>query len=653
MKQLIYCLLICCCYALRIQAGVVPKADSLQQVLATLPHDTTRLQVIQDILRIEQSNPKCIHFSNMLLKEAKAQKNARYAGVALYFQVIYYYNQNELDSVNKRLAPLESYARKSPTLLDYYFDAIRCQIDLHCYREQFEFSVNKSLEMHEKAKGMRNVRGQIGAYQCLANAYMGTGRMEEAKKSLEKGHKLLPQLENIVVRNSVLVQLIVVSYEMEDYTGQIKYLKEQADLLNSYIKSQPGMKEAFNDPYLFNEIYQTYYFNAMQQPKPALEHLTAAKNHLTPNSYFMYKVLYNDANAAYYRLCHSYDNALLHIDSTIVALQKDFNSDYIHQINIKADILTEAGRSREALPLYQKVLQAKDSLENAISNKQMQLIQEDYHVDKLVLEKGQARNRIQLIALSVILLGIIALSFFMVRMFRVRKALKSAEQQTRETTRIAEEANEMKNRFLTNMSYNIRIPLNGVVGFSQFIASEPDMDEETRREYSAIIQKNSEELMRLVNDVLDLSRLEAGMMKFQMQEYDILALCNDAIYRTRMEAEAYIHIDFRTNIEEIQILWVDTTHLTRALLSALTYPVKSEQKRTISFTLTLDTEAELVRFVINNSPLADPDFLSQEVSIRHDINRLLLAHFGGSYAVQEDAPEGSTIVFTYPLNISG
>lgn len=650
MKQLIYILMLSCC-TLWAQANILVESDSLQRILSTLPHDTTRLKKIQEILRIEQANQKCIAYSDMLLQEAKVQHNSHYAGVATYFKVVYYYNQNNLDSVNLHLSIMEPFAREAK-LWDYYFDGIRCQIDLYSYREQFELAVNKSLKMHNKAKAMNNVRGLIGANQCLANAYMGTGRMQESKKALEEAHKLLPKLENTVVRNSVLTQIIALSREMKDYAGLLKYLKEQKKLLKSFIATNPNMQEAFSDPLIFNEIYYTYYYNAMGQPQLSLEHITAAKSYLTPNTYFMYKVLYNDAYAGHYRLCKDYNNALAQIDFTIVVLKEIFNSDYIHQLNTKADILTEAGRSQEALPIYQEVLKAKDSLENSLSDTQMKLIQEDYHIDKLILEEGQARNRVQLTALVIILLGIATLSFFMFRMFRIRKALKSSEQQTRESTRIAEEANEMKNRFLATMSYNIRIPLNGVVGFSQLIASEPNMEEEARREYSAIIQKNSEELMRLVNDVLDLSRLEANMMKFQLQEYGVVSLCNDALYMARMHSEGATDIQFQTNMDDMQNITVDTNRLINALLSTLSYPVKCETKRSIIFNVALEAEARLIRFTIKNSPLADPEFLSQEVSIRHEINRLLLLHFRGSYQVTEDTSEGPTIVFTYPLSIS-
>lgn len=388
----------------------------------------------------------------------------------------------------------------------------------------------------------------------------------------------------------------------------------------------------------------------MNQPHPAFEHLQKGAKYLTPHTYFMYRVLYYDAYALYYRRCKEYDKALSQLDSTIVLLQEAFSSDYVNQLSAKADILVEAGRSQEALPIYEKVLQMKDSLVTELSDKQMKLIQSNYHINKIALEEEQLKNKIQLIVLIVIGTTLIVLVFFMLRIFRVRKALKIAESETRKATRIAEKANETKNHFLANMSYNIRIPLNGVVGFSQLIASEPNMDEDTRKEFSAIIQKNTEELMQLVNDVLDLSRLEANMMKFQIQEYDAVALCNDAIYMARMRNEETIEIYFDTHIET-QPITTDTGRLIQALVSTLTYPQKNTTHREITFTLTRDDSGKQICFRISNSPLADPEFNSQEVSIRHDINRLLLQHFGGSYNITADEQERPVINFTYPLDI--
>ena len=156
--------------------------------------------------------------------------------------------------------------------------------------------------------------------------------------------------------------------------------------------------------------------------------------------------------------------------------------------------------------------------------------------------------------------------------------------------------------------------------------------------------------MQLVNDVLDLSRLEANMMKFQIQEYDAVALCNDAIYIARMRNEEAIEIHFDTPIET-QPITTDTGRIIQALVSTLTYPQKSTKRREITFTLTRDDTGKQLCFRISNSPLADPEFNSQQVSIRHDINHLLLLHFGGSYSITTDEQGRSVIIFTHPLDI--
>lgn len=617
-----------------------------------MPHDTTRLQAILDITRMEQMSPNCIRYSNLLLKEAIAQKNAKYAGTALYFQVIYYYNRIELDSVSKKLSEMEPFVQKG-NLWNYYFDSQRCQIDLYSYKEQFELAINKALEMYNKAQKVNNIRGLIAANQCLANAYMGTGRWEKGQAALKEAHKLLPQMNNIIVNNSVLCQLISLSKAKNNFQDMKKYLDEQKQLLEDYIKENPTMQEALRDPLIFNEIYYTYYYVENRKPHQAFEHLQKGAESLTSHTYSMYRVLYYDAYAAYHRLCKNYDQAISFLDSTIVILKDAFSSDYVNQLSTKADVLVEAGFSREALPIYEEVLQMNDSLVTELSDKQMKLLQNNYSMNKMQLEEEQLRNKIQLSALIVIAIAMLILVFFTLRLYRVRKALKTAENETRKATKIAEEANETKNLFLSNMSYNIRIPLNAVVGFSQLIASEPNMEEETRKEFSAIIQKNSEELMRLVNDVLDLSRLEANMMKFQIQEYDVVALCNDAIYMANMRNEGKINIQFNNNIEE-QNITTDTGRITEMLLSTLTYPQKNNAHREILFTLTRDEAAKVIRFQIVNSPLADPEFSSQEVTIRHEINRLLLLHFGGSYVVSTDDKGHHVVNLTYPLDsISG
>ena len=85
----------------------------------------------------------------------------------------------------------------------------------------------------------------------------------------------------------------------------------------------------------------------------------------------------------------------------------------------------------------------------------------------------------------------------------------------------AEEASLMKSAFLANMSHEIRTPLNAIVGFSSLLV-EPSTDAKEREEYSSIIRNNTDLMLNLVNDVLDLSRMETGDLHFNIKDYSLL-----------------------------------------------------------------------------------------------------------------------------------
>lgn len=193
----------------------------------------------------------------------------------------------------------------------------------------------------------------------------------------------------------------------------------------------------------------------------------------------------------------------------------------------KADSLVKTGKPDEALTYYKSSLKSKDSLYNLITNSQMEEILSLYNMDKLILQREQRHSMFHQTCLYISVIIILALLLSNIHIYRSRKRLQKNEKEIRRLTSIAEEANEIKSHFLTNMSYNIRILLNNVVGFSQLMTEDGNLNEKEKREYSGIIQSNSAELIQLVNNVLDLSRLEANMMKFQLQNCNVQEWCNE------------------------------------------------------------------------------------------------------------------------------
>ena len=243
------------------------------------------------------------------------------------------------------------------------------------------------------------------------------------------------------------------------------------------------------------------------------------------------------AYAEYYQLTKEYDKALVYLEDAIELVTPiSLDNAMIYGLQ-KADILVKMGFPDDALPIYKQITKARDSLYTVFSTSQIEQIQSLYNMDQLLFQKEQRQATFHRICLVTSIIIIIALLLFNLHMYRSRKRLQQDEKEMRKLAIIAEEANEVKSRFLANMSYNIRIPLNNVVGFSQLLSTDNELDEEERKEYSGIIQTNSGELIQLVNDVLDLSRLEANMMKFQLQDCNVKEWCNDCLLYTSDAAD--------------------------------------------------------------------------------------------------------------------
>lgn len=106
----------------------------------------------------------------------------------------------------------------------------------------------------------------------------------------------------------------------------------------------------------------------------------------------------------------------------------------------------------------------------------------------------------------------------------------------------AEEANNLKSAFLANMSHEIRTPLNAIVGFSSLLPIAETKQE--MEEFVRIIETNNSLLLQLVNDILDLSKIEAGMLDFTKSNFSVNSMLDEIIYST----------SFRTKKEEVQII---------------------------------------------------------------------------------------------------
>ena len=150
--------------------------------------------------------------------------------------------------------------------------------------------------------------------------------------------------------------------------------------------------------------------------------------------------------------------------------------------------------------------------------------------DVYLLQQEKERNYryLQIIIISFLIVSIIAITVFIVYTYRARRKLERDEAEMRRMTDEVELANSAKERFLSNISTSISQPLDEVVGNSLLLASERQIEDQQRVAISEVINKTSSDLMQLINNILDLSRLEAGMMRFILSDVEIFSLIQDA-----------------------------------------------------------------------------------------------------------------------------
>ena len=273
-----------------------------------------------------------------------------------------------------------------------------------------------------------------------------------------------------------------------------------------------------------------------------------------------------------------------------------------------------------------------------------EVYQANYKIKKALLDKELLTKQYRWIYVGASAIILILMLLAIIRAFRIHRQLRRSEEETRQALKTIAAADKMKEYFLQNITYEIRIPLNTVVGFSELLSTEKSLPEGEIQEYSAAIKNNTEKLLALINNILDLSRLEAGMMRFNVHECDAVELCREVKMMVNMQTkmvDAYFHTDLETLPIQADSRWV-----LKVLSSLLSVPrLYTGDICQVEYTLT--KESQYLRITVTGSPLYHIWKDEQEQRILHDINKLCLEAFKGSYLVSKG--EQKVVTITYPL----
>ena len=285
--------------------------------------------------------------------------------------------------------------------------------------------------------------------------------------------------------------------------------------------------------------------------------------------------------------------------------------------------------------------------------------------DTMAAKLSKYSHYIELLVAGILLLVLLLfVTWLLLRMRRLKLTLEEREGQLVVAREKAEESDMLKSAFLANMSHEIRTPLNAIVGFSSLMQSE-ELSQEERAEYCAIVVSNSEMLLTLLNDILDISSLECGKIRFNYASEDIVQICQHVMMTTAHTRQRGVEGRFACPVGSF-MLTTDAHRLSQILINLLTNAGKFTSEGSITLGVEIDEERGEVLFSVADTGPGIPLDKQEMVFNRFEkldgnkkkgtglglaICRQIAMIFGGRIWVDPTYTGGARFIFAHPIGL--
>ena len=325
----------------------------------------------------------------------------------------------------------------------------------------------------------------------------------------------------------------------------------------------------------------------------------------------------------------------------------------------------------EAIKDYQNALKylkishlIQDSLSTEATHKQLNELQVKYDLNTLNNEKTMLEiknKKTMLISLSILLIIVVLICTYLYFSWKKEKRMKM---ELKALHLKAQESEKMKQSFINSICHEIRTPLNSIVGFANILALEDGLSSVEREEYISTINKNSELLLKLINDILELSRIESGYMSFSFKKCKVRELIDD-IYMTHQVLIAP-HLEFLKEVDDTPLeINVDRERLIQVLTNFLNNACKFTETGYIKLGYSYLPDEGNVQIYVEDTGRGIPreeqrmifsrfykqNEFSQGAGLGLSICQVIIEKLGGKIELKSEIGKGSRFTVILPCRV--
>ena len=561
------------------------------------------------------------------------------------------------------LAPMDSVIvwgqQISPILekdnkMELSFSIRQLVVYLYSLRGDIGNAINEAREMYEKAETIKYDFGMALSSAAIGDAYFCSNMPEEAIASYKEAisHPAASP-ENNYYKEMTILKLI-----------QTLILKERTQEAEKYRKMLSESKSIHSNQtlqFLTLATDVSYYIQKNELPNAHNCLLQAEQIYLSDKQPY-YSTTYNYMQGRYNAAIGKHTLALQYYDNILTDIRQKMQSIiYLQIAYIKANLLIEMDHKKEAARLYEEISMITDSVIAPSYAHRINNLRASYEENRMKVENKAEFNRIFLggIVIGIIVLGVMI--YLVIHIVKQNKKIAESKIRMEQSRLNAENAMQSKSLFLSNMSHEIRTPLSALSGFSSLL-TEQALDEETRRQCGDIIQQNSDLLLKLINDVIDLSNLEIGNMKFNFNYCDAIAICNNVIDTVNKVKQTQAELRFNTSLPSLK-LYTDDSRLQQLLINLLINATKFTPQGNITLEVQQESK-DFALFSVTDTgcgiPLEKQSSIfnrfeklnegAQGTGLGLSICQLIIERIGGKIWIDPNYTTGCRFYFTHPIN---